>query len=237
MKKLLIVLVLLIAGAVLFKEMKSGGLPVLKSDGGIVNTLAPTSPLYAQQQRFVDQFNADPQLRERFAGTFTSKGLFAEVQMALKRGGQSLDGPSLVKATRAMAAMIPRLPLHSCAKLMRPADDFDRPLGRDIDAALERLPPIHHHNLWDFYLRALKAEVTNAPITRFDPVARENALMLLGEKFPGRFGERLAAVAQNPVAASDEDACWAINALTHNATQLSPDSAEALSRMIWAGGE
>lgn len=237
MKKLLIALVLLIAAAVAFKELRSGGIDLVKADGGIVNTLASTSPLYAQQQQFVDRFNADPQLRERFAGTFTSKGLFAEVQMALKRGGQSLDGPSLVKVTKAMAAMIPRLPQHSCAKLMRPADDFDLALGRDIDAALERLPAIHHYNLWDFYLRALKAEVTNAPVLRIDPVARQNALMLLGEKFPGRFGERLAAVVRDPVGASDEDACWAINTLTHNATQLSPDSAEALARLIWAGDE
>ncbi|MFY2765135.1 hypothetical protein [Arenimonas sp. MALMAid1274] len=237
MKKVLIALVLLVVAVVIVKESGKGNVPLLKTEPGITNVLAPTSPLYAQQQRFVDQFNADPQLRERFAGTFTSKGLFAEVQFALKRGAQSLDGPSLVKATKAMAAMIPRLPQHSCAKLMRPADDFDLPLSRDIDAALERLPPIHHYNLWDFYLRALKAEVTQAPIKPVNAAARQDALMLLGQKFPGRFGERIAAVVQNPVAASDEDACWAINTLTHNATQLSPDSAEALSRMIWAGDQ
>lgn len=238
MKKLLIGLVLVIAAAVVYKEVGKGGVPVLRQIGGeMINPYPPGSSLHAQQQEFVDRFNADPALRERFAGTFSSKGLYAEVKFALGRGAQSLDGPSLVKVTRAMAAMIPRLPQKSCAKLIRPRDDFDRELGDDMQSALERLPPVHHRNLWDFYLRALKAEVSNAPIIPVDTVKRDRALQHLGEKFQGPFGQRMAGVLQNPSAASDEDACWAINAFTHNSTQLDPESAEAMSRLIWSGGK
>lgn len=237
MKKFLIIFVLLAVAAVVVKKQRSDQPIFRTADQGIVNVLSPASPLYAQQQVFVDRFNADPELRKRFAGTFSSKGLFAEIQLALRRGAQSLDGPLLVRATRAMAAMIPRLPQHSCAKLIRPMDDFDEALGRDIDAALEKLPPKHHQNLWEFYLQSLQAEVRNAPIRPVDAVARQRAMQQLGEKYPGRFGERLVGVLQNPVAASDEDACWAINSMTHTSTQLAPDSAEAFSRVIWAGGE
>jgi hypothetical protein len=238
MKKLLIGVVLLIVLAVVYKEMGKGGVPVLgQLSGEMTNPYPPGSSLHAQQQEFVDRFNADPALRERFAGTFSSKGLYAEMKFALSRGAQSLDGPSLVMVTRAMAAMIPRLPQKSCAKMIRPRNDFDRELGMDMQSALERLPPVHHRNLWDFYLRALKAEVGNAPIVPVDAVKRDRALQHLGEKFQGPFGQRLAGVLKNPSGASDEDACWAINALTHNSTQLDPESAEAMARLIWPGGE
>ena len=63
----------------------------------------------------------------------------------------------------------------------------------------------------------------------------QRALDELGSRYHGPTGERLAAVMRNPVAAPDGEACWAINTLTHTSTQLSPDHAEAIARMIWGG--
>ena len=68
-----------------------------------------------------------------------------------------------------------------------------------------------------------------------DPEARRVALGHLGDAYPGTFGQRLQGVLNNPVAASDEDACWAVNSLTHTSTQLDPESREVLSRLIWGG--
>lgn len=235
MKKLvwLLVLVAVVVGA---KEYLSGGgaLPGL-APARFENPYPSTSPLHAQHQGFIDRANADEALRKRFAGRLATKGLYAELKLALARGARSLDGPKVVSATRAMAAVIPRLPRHSCAKLMRPRDDFDPELERDARAAFERLPPKHHQNFLEFYLRALQAEVQDAPPVPRDPEARERALRFLAEAYPGVFGERLAGVLRDPVGASDEDACWAINSMTHTVTQLDPQSAEALSRLLWGG--
>ena len=137
--------------------------------------------------------------------------------------------------TKAMAAVIPRLPQHSCAKLIRPRDDFDPALAADFRDALERLPPHHHRKFWEFYLQALKAEIQQLPEKRVDLAARERALLQLGARYQGQFGQRLAAVLDNPVGSADEDACWAINTLTHTSTQLSPDHAEQLARLLWGG--
>ncbi|HEU0153671.1 MAG TPA: hypothetical protein VFQ84_10030 [Arenimonas sp.] len=235
MKKLLVFLVLVVGAAVLGKSMLSGEPIIRISSGKLENPYAPGSALHAQQQEFVDQFNADPALRDRFVGSFTSKGLYAEMNGALRRGARSLDAGQLVAVTQAMAAVIPRLEQANCAKLMRPRDDFDRVLAADVQGALERLPPRHHRNFWRFYLAALKAEVQGLPERRADPAARERALMELGSRFNGNDVQRLQRVVGNPVSAPDADACWAINALTHNASQLSPDHAEALSRLIWGG--
>ena len=237
MKKLLVVVVLLIAAAVVYKEMgKGGGIPgVRQLSGEISNPYPPGSPLHAQQQEFVDRFNADPALRDRFAGSFTSKGLYAEMNRALKRGARSLPSAQLIAMTRAMAAVIPRMPQKSCAKLMRPRDDFDPELGADMRSALERLPPVHHRNFWNFYLDALKSEIEQRPELRVDLPARERALNELGQRYPGQFGERLVGVLNNPLGAADEDACWAINSMVHTSTQLSPDHAEAIARLLWGG--
>lgn len=236
MKKLLVVVVLLIAAAVVYKEMGRNGVAVTRQPSGeIVNPYPPGSPLHAQQQEFVDRFNADPALRERFAGSFTSKGLYAEMDRALKRGARSLPSAQLITLTRAMAAVIPRLPQKSCAKLVHPRDDFDRELGADFRAALERLPPVHHRNFWNFYLDALKAEIEQRPELRVDLPARQRALDELGQRYPGQFGVRLVAVMDNPLGAADEDACWAINSMVHTSTQLSPDHAEAIARLLWGG--
>lgn len=199
------------------------------------NPYPPGSPLHAQHQAFVDRANADEGLRERFAGTFTSKGLYAELKLALARGAQSLPADTLMDATRAMSAVIPRLPEASCAKLMRPADDFDPVLERDARDAFERLPERHHARFLDFYLRALQAEVRDEPRVRTDPEVTQRALRHLAEAYPGVFGERLAGVLRDPRRASDEDACWAINSIVHTSTQLDPESAEALSRLLWGG--
>ena len=155
--------------------------------------------------------------------------------MRFADGAQSLDAATVVGATRAMAAVIPRLPERSCAKLMRPRDDFDEELGRDVRDAFERLPPRRHRDFLEFYLQALKAEAHGLPRLPVDPEARRVALGHLGDAYPGTFGQRLQGVLNNPVAASDEDACWAVNSLTHTSTQLDPESREVLSRLIWGG--
>ncbi|WP_146909256.1 hypothetical protein [Arenimonas daejeonensis] len=236
MKKLLIVVVLLIVAAVVYKEMGSSDAPIMRRlSGEIVNPYPPGSALHAQQQEFVDRFNADPALRERFAGTFTSKGLYAEMNRALKRGARSLGSAQLISVTRAMAAVIPRLPQKSCAKLIRPRDDFDRELGADFRAALERLPPVHHRNFWNFYLDALKSEIEQRPELPVNKTAQQMALNELGARYPGQFGDRLLGVINNPTGSADEDACWAINSMVHTSTQLSPDHAEVLARLIWGG--
>lgn len=235
MKKFLALLVLVVGGAVVGKALLTGQ-PILRlGNGEMSNPYAPGSALHAQQQVFVDEFNADPALRDRFAGTFTSKGLYAEVTGALRRGARSLDSAQLISVTRAMAAVIPRLREENCAKLMRPADDFDPVLSADVRDALERLPPHHHRNFWRFYLASLKAEVQDLPERAVDGPARERALQELGGRFNNSDIQRMNRVVGNPRAAPDADACWAINALTHNAGQLSPDHAEALARMIWGG--
>jgi hypothetical protein len=237
-KKLLIVVVLLIVAAVVYKEMGKGGLPVIRQlSGEISNPYPPGSALHAQQQEFVDRFNADPALRERFAGTFTSKGLYAEMNRALKRGARSLPSAQLIAMTRAMAAVIPRLPQKSCAKLVRPRDDFDPELGADMRAALERLPPVHHRNFWNFYLDALKSEIEQRPELPVNKAAQQMALNELGQRYPGQFGDRLIGVIKNPTGSADEDACWAINSMVHTSTQLSPDHAEVLARLIWGGSD
>lgn len=237
MKKLLVFLFLVVLAAVLGKQLitGSGPLPLGRSSGMMVNPYPPGSALHAQQQEFVDRFNADPELRERFAGTFSSKGLYAELTRALQRGARSLDSAQLISLTRAMAAVIPRLPEKSCAKLMRPRDDFDAELGADVRAALERLPPRHHRNFWEFYLQALKAEIQGLPEKPVDAAARERALAELGSRYTGQFGQRISAVVANPARAADVDACWAVNTLTHTSTQLSPDHAEQIARLLWGG--
>lgn len=235
MKKLLLFLVVLVAVSAGLKAMLAGDTPLMRSSGMLENPYPPGSPLHAQQQEFVDQFNADPKLRERFAGDFTSKGLYAEVSGALQRGARSLDSGQLVTVTRAMAAVIPRLQPSNCAKLIRPRDDFDPVFANDFGAALERLPPRHHRNFWNFYLSALKAEVHGLPERREVPGARERAFQELGSRFHGPSGQRLANVMRNPRGAADADACWAINTLIHTSTQLSPDHTEALARAIWSG--
>ena len=237
MKTWVIGLVVVLVAAVAWKEMGKRGfdLESMQIGGEMHNPLPPASPLYAQQQAFVDRFNADPKLRERFAGRFSSKGLYAELNTALRRGGQSLEAGVLVKGTEAMAAMLPRLPRHSCAKLIRPRDDFDHALSADIGDALERLPAKPHRNLWELYLQALKAEVDDAPLRPRDPAAEQAAWQLLGENYNGPQIERIVGVLKSPASASDEDACWAINTMTHGASQLPPRSAEAFARAMWAG--
>ncbi len=237
MKKLLAVVFLLVLAAVVGKNLLSGksALVLPGMDREMVNPYPPGSSLHAQQQVFVDRFNADPKLRARFAGTLTSKGLYAELNRALQRGARSLDSRQLMSLTKAMAAVIPRLPQDSCAKLIRPRDDFDLALAADFRDALERLPPQHHRNFWEFYLQALKAETQQLPEKPIDMPARERALLALGSRYPGQFGQRISAVFANPMGAADEDACWAINTLTHTSTQLSPDHSEQMARLLWGG--
>ena len=99
----------------------------------------------------------------------------------------------------------------------------------------ERLPPKHPRNLWELYLQALKAEVDDAPVRPRDRAAEEAAWRLLGETYNASQVERIVGVLKSPARASDEDACWAINTMTHGASLLPPGSAEAFSRAMWAG--
>ena len=230
------VLIVVIVGAVVWKELGRGGGGMSFGDPPMmINTMPAGSPLHAQQQEFVDRFNADIALRERFADQLTSQGLYAEMKNALARGAKSLDEQALIKATRSMAAVLPRLPEHSCAKMMRPRDDFDLALSKDIDDALSRLPAHHHRNFWEFYLRALKAEVDDAPIVPANAEHRQHALQQLGGIYVNGEAMRIMSVVQNPHSASDADACWAAKTLTHAATRLSPQASYAMARMLWAG--
>lgn len=229
-------LVALAVGAIVYKELgRNGGGISFGEPPMMVNTMPPGSPLHAQQQEFVDRFNADMALRERFADQLTSKGLYAEMRNALARGAKSLDEESLVKATRAIAAMIPRLPEHSCAKMGRPQDDFDLALSADVNDALSRLPSHYHRNLWDFYLRSLKAELDDLPVRPANAEHGRNALNELVGVYSNQDAVRLMGVWRNPHGASDADACWAIKTLTFASTRLSPQSSSAMSRLLWAG--
>lgn len=236
MKGWLLVVVAVIVAAVAWKELGGG-------DGGLsfggerrfVNTAPPSSPVYAQQQGFIDRLNADQAVRERFAGVLTSKGLYAEMKAALARGAQSIDGPTTVKMTAAMAAVVPRLSERNCAKLMREADDFDKELSDDADAAFARLPAHHHRAFWEFYVQALQAEVHDAPRVRRNPEAERAGWQNLGAIYTGRDAERMIAVMKSPARAADADACWAIKTLTHGIARLDPQGAEALARAMWAG--
>lgn len=84
MEKLIAILFLVVLAAVVGKNLLSGNpvLPLRVLSGEIQNPHPAASPLHAQQQVFVDRFNADPELRARFAGTFSSKGLYAELSGA-----------------------------------------------------------------------------------------------------------------------------------------------------------
>lgn len=233
MKKLLLLLLALVAAAVAFKSVREE-VPLLGGQGlRMVNPYPPSSPLHAPQQVYVDRFNAHEKLRKRFAATLSSKGLYAELGRALSRGSQSVADPLLVGAMEAMAAVIPRLDEANCAKLVRPADDFDPVLGEAFRRAMEALPPRHHRRFWDFYLAALEAEVDDQPPLPVDQEALRIANLQLADRYHGVFAERLVRVIRDPHGAPDEDACWAANTVTFTASQLEPASAAALARQTW----
>ena len=65
--------------------------------------------------------------------------------------------------------------------------------------------------------------------------ALKGALLSLGQRYPGEYGERLVGVLRNPDGASDTDACWAANSMMNTTTQLPDEFAEALLRKSFGG--
>ena len=234
MKKLLL-FVALIAAIVIGNNLLHGRTAMQMRTVMLTNPYSPTSPLYADQQAFVDKFNGNEKLRNRFAGEMTSKGLYAAWKEAFSRGARSLPRDRLVQAARTQAAILARLPEVSCAKFVRPQDDFDQALGADIRTASEALPPFRHKVMTDFFYDALDAEVTDAPVIPVDEDNLKVAMMALGQRYPGEYGARLIGVLSNPTGASDVDACWAANSLMTTAAELPDNEAEALLRKAFGG--
>jgi len=234
MKKLLL-FIALIAAAVIGNNLFHGRTAMQMRAVMLTNPYLPTSPLYADQQAFVDKFNRNEKLRNRFAGELTSKGLYAAWKEAFSRGARSLPRDRLVQAARTQVAILARLPEVSCAKFVRPRDDFDQALGADIRTAAEALPPYHHKVMTDFFYDSLEAEVTDAPVIPVDEENLKVAMMALSQRYPGEYGARLVGVFGNPTGASDADACWAANSLMTTAANLPDNEAEALLRKSFGG--
>jgi hypothetical protein len=235
MKKIIITLLVLLGIAMLAKNLMSDHPLVQLGSAKLVNPYAPTSPLYASHQAFVDKFNGNPKLVARFSGTASSKGLYAMWRAALNRGARSLPRQRLIEVAKTQVALLPRMPEASCAKMIRPREEFDQALGADIRSAIEQLPPRHHQVITEFMYDALVAEVDDAPVIAVDDEALKGALISLGQRFPGEYGERLVGVLRNPNGASDADACWAANSLMNTTTQLPDEFAEALLRKSFGG--
>jgi len=235
MKKLLwaaVAVVLIVMGV----RWAKGDSPLSLVTVKVQNPYPPSSPLYPARQQFVDGINADPKLRDRFSGTFTRRGLYSEVTTALRRGARSLDGPVLVGATTAMARALPHLDTHSCAQAFRERDTFGSELSAKMRDAFEQIPPSQHARLMDFYLKALKAEVNDAPEKPIDRDALQSALRNLGDQYQGEYAQRFVNAMGNKAAASDEDLCWAGTTLLHGVTLMGDRDREVLSRWGIAGG-
>jgi hypothetical protein len=234
MKKLLVVAAMLIVAIYAWK-WAHGDTSLSLVQGEFKNPYPPSSPLYPATQEFVAGVNADDRLRSRFAGTFTRRGLYAEMRTALKRGAQSLDGPVLVGATTAMARAVPHLSTQMCARMFRDRDVPDKALNDEVSRAFEEISPTHYSRLMRFYLLALKAEADDAPIRPVDEAALRSALNNLGSEFQGEFAQRFVAAMQSRESASDEDLCWAGKTLLHGITLSDGSDRELLSRWGIAG--
>jgi len=234
MKKLLLLIALVVA-AVVGNNLMHGRTALQMRTPMLVNSYDRNSPLYADHQAFVDRFNANEKLRNRFAGEITSKGLYAAWQTALAHGARSLPRERLVAVAKTQAAILARLPEASCAKFARPHDDFDLVLGADIRKTVESLPPYYHQVTTNFIYDSLQADVDNAPVVPVDEDNFKVALQALGQRYPGEYGARLVGVMQNPNGASDTDACWAANSLMTTAADLPDNEAEALLRKAFGG--
>jgi hypothetical protein len=229
MRKIVIVLLVL---AVLFgaRKMIGGGGMLPGMGAHLENEYPPGSPLHDANQAFVDRVNANPKILALFDGAHSKDALYLAWNDALRAGAVTLPADRLVAVARTEVAIMARLPEASCAKLMHPRDSFDQALTDDIRAAVQELPARHHQVMANFTYDALEAKVNQAPAIPVDPQELGYALQSLGQQYSGVFGERLSRVMANPVAASDEDACWAVNSILNSATQLSPAQAEALRR-------
>jgi hypothetical protein len=234
MKKLLL-LVAIIAAIIVGNNLFHGRTAMQMHTVMLVNPYPKSSPMYADEQAFVDKFNGNVKLRDRYAGTITSKGLYAAWKAAFSRGARSLPRERLVQAAKTQAAILARLPEVSCAKFARPQDDFDQALGADIRTAVEALPPHHHRVITNFFYDSLQAELDDAPVIPVDQDNLQVAMLALSRRYPGEYGARLVGVFGNPTAASDADACWAANSLMTTAADLPDNEAEALLRKSFGG--
>lgn len=235
MKKLLLAAVAVVL-AVAAVRWARGDSPLSLVTADVRNPYPPSSPLYAASQEFVDGVNHDPKLRDRFSGVFTRRGLYSEMNNALRRGARSVDGPVLVGATTAMDRVLPHLDTHSCAEAFREHDTFDEALGAKMRDAFEQVSPTQHARLMRFYLEALKAEVADAPEKPIDKDALQSALRNLGDQFQGPYAQRFVNAMGNKAGASDEDLCWAGTTLLHGVTLMGDHDREVLSRWGLAGG-
>ena len=234
MKIILIALAITIVLAVLYKESGSGGVSLPFMRVQMVNPLSQSSPIYLQHQAFIDKFNANEKIIEKFGGTISSKGLFAIQKEMHRRGGVTLPRKQIIAENRAMVAMMARLPQASCAKLARPRDDYDEALTMDVLSALERLPAKHHKSMTDFMYDALVADVENAAAIPVNEDNYQAALRDLGRTYHGESAEKLTCVFGNVNAANDADAYWAINSLMTAAEAMPANYTEALMRHSWS---
>lgn len=235
MKKIFFGLLALFALAMLVKHLGSDKPLLQMGSVKLINPYTPGSPLYADHQVFVDRFNANEKLAERYSDVISSKGLYAAWQSALRQGAHSLPGERLIAVARSQVAILPRMSEQGCAKLLRPRDDFDEALGADIRQAVEQLPPRHHKAMTEFFYDSLVAEMDGRPVITVDEASFNGAAQALAQRYPGEYGQRLVRVMGNPSGVSDEDACWALNTLLHTATQLPEDHAEAFLRRTLGG--
>lgn len=233
--KTILFLIALIAAVIIGNNLMHGRSALQMRDIKLVNLYDRNSPLYADHQAFVDRFNANDKLRNRFASEITSKGLYAAWQTALAHGARSLPRERLVAVAKTQAAILARLPEVSCAKFVRPRDDFDMALGADIRKTVESLPPYYHQVTANFIYDSLQADVDNAPAIPVDQDNLRVAFQALGQRYPGEYGARLMGVMQNPAGASDTDACWAANSMMTTAADLPDKEAEALLRKAFGG--
>ena len=214
-------------------KLLSGDAPVVGSPRLLTNPYPASSPLHAPHQAFVDKVNGNPRILERFAGVRSGQPLYAAWNDTLRDGAHRLPGKRLVAVARTEVAILARLPEASCAKVIRPRDRYDEALGKDIQDAVERLPPRHHQVMTGFTYDALAAAADDAPAIPVDKQHLEAAFDALGARYPGEHGIRLMNVMRNPGGASDEDACWAANSLLHTSSELNDQAAEALLRTMF----
>lgn len=234
MKKILIALVLISGLAFFYKQSQNGGITVPFMSAKLVNPLQPGSALYNDHQAFIDKVNSNEKIVSKFGGAISGKGLFGILREMQLRGAQSLPRKQIVAMNWAMVAIMVRLPERSCAKLARPRDDFDEQLTMDMLAALERLPSKYHKTMTDFIYDAMVADVENMANIPVSEANYQAALLDLQFTYRGSSAEKMNRIMGNIQAASDEDACWAINSMMTAAEKMPSENTEALMRHSWS---
>jgi hypothetical protein len=230
MKKIVIAFIVLVVVAVLYKESRNGSIGLPFSKVQMTNSLPRSSSLYSQHQAFIDKFNSNEKIINKFGGVISSKGLFAIQKEMYGRGIQSLPREQLVAENKALVAVMVRLPLRSCAKLARPSDDYDPALTNDMLTVLEKMPDKYHKTMTDFLYDAMVADVENMPKIPVNQSYYQAALQDLSYTYHGSSAERINRILANLQAANDEDACWAINSLMTAVEKMPAKNIEAFLR-------